>query len=290
MADMPDNSNLKRRGRYKEFLCHCNPYKFPAARRRKNIRLKGPKSNPRPVVSSCNGIGPDSVSEDLGDCDTGLNPSDTDILRGDFSEYYGDDKMEDIGDEKGYDFELGESAAARVDEDDLLDSYERYVKEADSSLDSFSDCESMGSIESDNESVEEQCKPNPDELLYSGAPLTCSSSVVLLLSFVMRHKLTREAFKDLLAVIEAHCPRPNNCKTTVNQLLEFVTQSKGHVVKHYFCSYCKVYYGKDVEHGGGICLICGQIIPKSSSNGFFIEVPIERQLQTFFLGKFPTRP
>ena len=102
--------------------------------------------------------------------------------------------MEDIGDDKGrddkgYDFELGESAAARVDEDDLLDSYESYVKEADSSLDSFGTCESMGSIELDIESVKEQCKPKPDDLLYSGAPLTCSSSVVLLLSFIMKHKL-----------------------------------------------------------------------------------------------------
>lgn len=32
--------------------------------------------------------------------------------------------MEDIGDDKGYDFVLGESAAARVDKDDLLDLYE----------------------------------------------------------------------------------------------------------------------------------------------------------------------
>ena len=91
----------------------------------------------------------------------------------------------------------------------------------------------------------------------------------------MKHKLTREAFKDLLAVTEAHCPRPNNCKTTGNQLLEFVTQSKGHVVKHYFCSYCKAYYGKDVENGGGICVISGQIIPKSSGSGFFRSASIK---------------
>lgn len=233
------SSNHKWRGRYKEFFRDCNPYKFPAAGKRKNFRLKGPKSNRRPVVSSCNGIGRDSMSEDLGDCDISLNPTDADISPGDFSEYYGDDKMEDIGDDKGYDFELDESAAARVDEDDLLDSYECYV---------------------------------------------------LVLSLVMKHKLTREAFKDLPAVIEAHCPRPNYCRTTVNQLLEFETQSKGNVVKHYFCSYCKAYFGRDVENGGGICVICGQIIPKSSGNGFFIEVPIEKRLQKFFLGKFPIRP
>lgn len=92
----------------KEFFCHCNPYKFPAARKRKNISLKGPKSNPRPIVSSCNGIRCDSLSEDLADCDISLNPSDTGISHGDFNEYYSDDKIEDITDDKGYDFELGE--------------------------------------------------------------------------------------------------------------------------------------------------------------------------------------
>lgn len=107
------------------------------------------------------------------------------------------------------------------------------------------------------------------------------NSFVLLLTFVMKHKLTCEAFNDLLLVIEAHCPRPNNCKTSVKKLLEFASQANGDLEKHYFCDYCKAYFGKDT----GNCKICGQRISKES--GFFIEVPVEKQLKMFFTGKFP---
>ena len=95
--------------------------------------------------------------------------------------------------------------------------------------DVFSDCEN---IDSDSESIPEQCEVEHDDALYSGAPITSSSSVVLLLSFAFKHKLTRETLSDLLAVIEAHCP--NNCRTTVKKLFEFVSQAKGDIVKHYF--------------------------------------------------------
>ncbi|XP_044165512.1 uncharacterized protein LOC122949481 [Acropora millepora] len=127
----------------------------------------------------------------------------------------------------------------------------------------------------------EQHESKPDDVLYSGAPLTSSTSFVLLLTFVMKHKLTREAFNDLLLVIEAHCPRPNNCKTSVKKLLEFGSQANEDLEKHYFCDYCKAYCGK----GTGNCNICGQRISKGG--GFFIEVPVEKQLQMFFTGKFP---
>ena len=101
----------------------------------------------------------------------------------------------------------------------------------------------------------------------------------VVISFVMKHKLTREAFNDLLSVIEAHCPRSNNCKTSMNTLLEFVSQAKEDIQKHCYCGYCKAYFGK----GTGNCNICGRSISKA--DGFFIEVPIEKQLQTFFTGK-----
>ena len=163
-------------------------------------------------------------------------------------------------------------------------SYERHIKEGDACSDSSSSSE-YESTESDTESIPEQCQVEADDILYSGAPLSSTSSVVLLLSFVMKHKLTREAFNDLLAVIEAHCPRPNNCKTTVKKLFEFVSQAKGDIVKHYFCNYCKAYFGKQEDSNAtGNCKICGKSISKADQ--FFVEVPIVKQLQKFFIGKF----
>ena len=72
----------------------------------------------------------------------------------------------------------------------------------------ISDCENPDEI--DTECIPEHCGAESDDMLYSGAPITSNSSVVLLLSFVFKHKHTREAFNDLLAVIEAHCPRPKS--------------------------------------------------------------------------------
>lgn len=74
-------------------------------------------------------------------------------------------------------------------------------------------------------------------MLFAGTPISSSSSVVLLLSFVFKHKLTREAFSDLLALVEAHCPRPNNCKTTVKKLFEFISQAKGKIINIFLLIY-----------------------------------------------------
>ena len=68
-----------------------------------------------------------------------------------------------------------------LSESELLDftntPYERFVTEDDACSQTFSDYE-------DHEDLElelKQCEPEPDCALYSGAPLTSSSSIVLLL-------------------------------------------------------------------------------------------------------------
>lgn len=90
--------------------------------------------------------------------------------------------------------------------------YARFIKEDDISSNIFSDVNS--SVGSDSEILPEECEKEDDEL-YSGSPITTTSSIVLVLSFVIKYKLAQEAFSDLLAVIEAHCLKPNNCKKEV---------------------------------------------------------------------------
>lgn len=166
--------------------------------------------------------------------------------------------------------ELEEMLNDSLSEEEISNSsYELFIGEDNNaSLDSVSDSEDPDNLDM----TSGQCESKPDDVLYSGAPLTSSTSFVLLLTFVMKHKLTREAFNDLLLVIEAHCPRPNNCKTSVKKLLEFASQANEDLEKHYFCDYCKAYFGK----GTGNCNICGQ--RNSKGGGFFIEVPVEKQL------------
>ena len=70
-------------------------------------------------------------------------------------------------------------------------SYEVFIgKNTNASLDSVSDSEDHDNLDM----TSEQHESKPDDVLYSGAALTSSTSFVLLLMFVMKHKLTREAF------------------------------------------------------------------------------------------------
>ena len=58
---------------------------------------------------------------------------------------------------------------------------------------------------------------NDNTPLYPGASITVNVTMILLLAFAVRHKLTNEAISDLLYLINTICPKPNNtCKTLYN--------------------------------------------------------------------------
>lgn len=100
-----------------------------------------------------------------------------------------------------------------------------------------------------------------DPPLYEGASLSLSSSILLILSCVLKHRLTGQCFTDLLPVIEAHCPKPNYCKTSVQKLFDHFKNIKGNLVKHTFCTFCKGYICKQRQAEPVIlpdtCRICG---------------------------------
>ena len=278
------------RRRYKEFLRYSNPHKF-ATERRRNTRKKCIHNVDRsPFV---------------------FNELDVQDMFGEEPTRFFDDSSSHERVQKTENSSLSElcslehaqelDEAIQLESDEMCDGllsdqdenqdellphnecmYERYVMDDDAASDIFSDCENTAS---DSESSSNEHEREKNDMLYSGSPITSSSSVVLLLSFVLKHKLTREAFSDLLAVVEAHCPRPNNCRTTVKKLFQFVSEAKGDIVKHFYCSYCNAYYGRgdNPTQVNRTCNICGQGIP--TDGRFFIEVPIERQLQKFFTGK-----
>lgn len=292
MADHAAERRQKPRGRYKEYLRHYNPYKFKAARRTNRSKVKSQKPDPHSTISHGGDLRRNAEFGDGDVFDVEFEESSV-VLQCDVNSsgaiaihtrtLSSDDLTQETVSAR--DLELEEMCDANLSEDELFDSscaYEVYMKEDNNaSSDSVSNFDDHDDIELASEQGESTpSESEPDDILFSGAPLTSSESIVLLLTFVMKHKLTHEAFNDLLSVIEAHCPRPNNCKTSVNKLLEFISQAKGDLEKHFFYDYCKAYFGK----GTGNCNICGQKISKA--DGFFIEVPVEKQLQKFFIGKF----
>ena len=229
---MADDRGRKRRP-YKEYLRHYNPYKFEAARRR-NRRLNRQKADSC-LAEPQSGVNDREKEMDSGEvfnfscaCDEStfdqwdVHSSEASAMEK--ATLSSDEEVQEILETR--DLELGRVLDVETSDYELLTtstSYARFLREDDdASLDSVSDYEDHEDLELPSEN----CESESNDILYSGAPLTSSTSVVLLLTFVMKHKLTREAFNDLLSVIEAHCPRPNNCKTSVKKLLKFVSLVK----------------------------------------------------------------
>ena len=68
------------------------------------------------------------------------------------------------------------------------------------------------------------------------ASLTVASSSILISKFKSKHKLTNEGLRDLLLLIELHCPKPNKCVTSTYLFKKRLEKSSA--VHHHYCSSC----------------------------------------------------
>ena len=116
------------------------------------------------------------------------------------------------------------------------------------------------------------------EPLYEGSRLNLLESMMLLITFVMRHQLSREATKDLLQLVELHCMVPNLCRSSLHNFYSYFSHTSTPVQRHYLCAFCKNYTGTVSNQE---CLICGK---KKERN--FMYIPIAGQLQSILSGIF----
>lgn len=100
--------------------------------------------------------------------------------------------------------------------------------------------------------------------------------MVLIITFVMRHQLTRVATKDLLSILELHCLTPNLCRSSMHLFYNFFTESTSPVQKHYFCDFCKGYLGTVSMKE---CALCSKKKEK-----YFMYIPLAGQLQSILSG------
>lgn len=122
------------------------------------------------------------------------------------------------------------------------------------------------------------------ELLYEGSRITVGESLALTMAFIMRHKLSMVASNDLISLLELHCPKENNAVKGLSQFKEYFQYLKHPMKKHFCCPNpkCQVYISVGKPKDGDVCRICrGPLSEKS----FFIELPVEEQLQTILSRK-----
>ena len=71
-----------------------------------------------------------------------------------------------------------------------------------------------------------------DSPLYAGSPVTFSVSLLLIITFAMRHNLTGLALADLLTLINVHLVAPNCFAKSTSVLNRFFRQLKKPVEYH----------------------------------------------------------
>ena len=112
------------------------------------------------------------------------------------------------------------------------------------------------------------------------------TSVLLIITFAVRHALSGVALTDLLSLIELHCLLPNNCAKTTKLLRDFFGKLKNPIEFHYYCSFCQQYFGtqKPVRCSNAARLL--DFDKKGSQVPYFIVIPFLHQLQALIRGRW----
>uniref|UniRef100_A0A6V7IHC1 Transposase domain-containing protein n=1 Tax=Bracon brevicornis TaxID=1563983 RepID=A0A6V7IHC1_9HYME len=113
------------------------------------------------------------------------------------------------------------------------------------------------------------------EPLYPNSPISVGESIMMILQFYLRHKISNSALGDLLELIKLHCPGPNQC---IKSLYFFRKWLQSYNVelqlkKHYYCKACSHLIEDLMEQ----CPQC-----EGSDITYFITIPVESQLKEFF--------
>lgn len=119
------------------------------------------------------------------------------------------------------------------------------------------------------------------EPLYPGSRLTVSVSMLLIMSFAMRHGLSGQALADLLVLIELHCVIPNVFRKTVQMFTSYFRDLGSPIEYHYYCCTCLTYIGLNKSS----CPCCKNLSESRKSISYFIIIPIIYQLQSLLSDK-----
>lgn len=140
--------------------------------------------------------------------------------------------------------------------------------------------------ESDNLDVKISQLPSlQDKLLYTGSPVTFSVSLLLIITFAMRHNLSGLALADLLTLINVHLLVPNCFAKSSAVLNRFFRQLKKPIEYHYYCSFCYQYIGlqKNSCCSNKYCL---KDFNKKGALAYFIVLPLVVQLHSLLASKY----
>lgn len=121
------------------------------------------------------------------------------------------------------------------------------------------------------------------EPLYEGSDITTTISNILIMTYAKKYNLTQDGFRALIDLIRVHCPKENNCVTSVFKLKSFfcgVLDDDGFQPKQFkYCSVCQGQVPSN-ETTCGVKGCPGQRQPLIQ----FDYIPIKHQLRKLFQG------
>ena len=172
-------------------------------------------------------------------------------------------------------FDVRPAITFAADEEECLDDI--WSVEEDSETSDRSD------MESENTCKESNASGMP---LFEGARLTLGVSMLLVITFAMRHSITGVALADLLLLIEAHLISPNYFGHSMKLLRDFFKKLKNPIEFHYYCSFCYEYIGAKRHPEHCTNKHCLQDLSKKGSLAYFIVIPFINQLQSLLTSKY----
>ena len=121
--------------------------------------------------------------------------------------------------------------------------------------------------------------------LYAGSLVTFSVSLLLIITFAMRHNLNGLALADLLTLINVHLLVPNCFAKSTAVLNSFFRQLKKPIEYHYYCSFCYQYIGlqKITCCSNKHCL---NDFSKKDALAYFIVLPLVVQLHSLLASMY----
>lgn len=195
----------------------------------------------------------------IDECDEIFESSD------EFTDDDDDDLDSQVQTEKSLDPKLA-SVNAEVS-DEKGEEYIPYLDELDDDMD-INDTNDISSAE------------NP---LYDGAPISVAVSMLLIITFAIRHSLSGTALVDLLTLVSLHCALPNQCASSVALLKKFFMKLKNPIEFHYYCTFCMEYQGTTKDK---ICKnkSCLKDLSRKDNCSYFIIIPLMCQLAELLKG------
>ena len=114
--------------------------------------------------------------------------------------------------------------------------------------------------------------------LHPSSPLTFGESLLLILSFKLRHGLSKQALNDLLELFNSHFP--NTFDSSIFLFLKKFSDAKSDLQVHFLCNNCNNYLGMFI--GEIRCEFCNHVNSvdvNKKNKSFFYYMPLGKQIE-----------